>query len=235
MSRYFSSFFIAFSFYALFGIGVFYFLNNKKIIINEAKTNQILSLNHIELEKPIEKPVIEETIQKDIQEEKIEEKIIDIPKPIIKKKIIEKEKRVEKKKKIQKKEIVEKQENIVKNINENIEKTIPKIEKEITKQISQTPPMDDKKAYLDKHLIQIRNLINQNVKYPKRARKLSIEGIVLVQFKITKDGEVSNITIIDGDKFLQSATIEAIIEASKHFPKTNQSIEIQIPIEYKLI
>jgi hypothetical protein len=44
-----------------------------------------------------------------------------------------------------------------------------------------------------------------------------------------------NIEIIDGHKFLQNATIEAIQEASKNFPKTNQSIEIQIPIEYKLI
>ena len=50
-----------------------------------------------------------------------------------------------------------------------------------------------------------------------------------------ENGDIENITILDGHKFLQNATIEAINEAAKSFPKTNQSIEIQIPIEYKII
>ena len=74
-----------------------------------------------------------------------------------------------------------------------------------------------------------------DIKYPFRARKLSIQGIVLVKFKINENGDIENITILDGHKFLQNATIEAINEAAKSFPKTNQSIEIQIPIEYKII
>ena len=81
----------------------------------------------------------------------------------------------------------------------------------------------------------IRDLINQNIKYPLKAKKLSIQGVVTVKFKLNEDGVIENITIIDGHKFLQNATIEAIEEASRNFPKTNKSIEIQIPIEYKLI
>jgi protein TonB len=269
MSRYFSSFFIALGFYVLFGVGFFYFLKSNKIIIQEPKTHQLLSLNHIELEASIPKSVIEETIVKDIQEniqeekidelieqeveekavieKKIEQKIIDVPKPIIKKEIKKEikekvkkvEKKIEKNKKIQKKEILKKEENSEQNIEKktenNTEQKTIQIEKPLTNQITSNQQTDDKKVYLDKHLIQIRNLINQNVKYPRRARKLSIEGIVIVQFKITENGSVENITIIDGHKFLQSATIEAIVEASKSFPKTNKSIEIQIPIEYKLI
>ena len=84
-------------------------------------------------------------------------------------------------------------------------------------------------------MAQIKELINKNVKYPSKAKKLSIEGIVIVKFKILEDGTVQNIEIIQGDKFLQTSTIEAIEEASKNFPKTNQNIEIQVPIEYKLI
>jgi protein TonB len=68
-------------------------------------------------------------------------------------------------------------------------------------------------------------LINQNVKYPPKAKKLSIEGIVIVKFKITQNGDVEDITIIDGHKFLQDATTEAIEEASRNFPKTNKSID----------
>lgn len=273
MSRYFSSFFIALGFYVLFGVGFFYFLKSNKIIIQEPKTHQLLSLNHIELEAQTAKSVIEEIIVKDIQEDiqeekieeieeekieekieekavlakKIEQKIIEVPNPIIKKEIKKEikekvkkvEKKIEKNKKIQKKELVKKEEpseqNIEKKTENNTEQKTTQIEKPLTNQIFSNQQTDDKKVYLDKHLIQIRNLINQNVKYPRRARKLSIEGIVIVQFKITENGSVENITIIDGHKFLQSATIEAIVEASKSFPKTNKSIEIQIPIEYKLI
>ena len=125
---------------------------------------------------------------------------------------------------------------------ENIEsQTAKKIEENLPNKTIETsietvkPIVDEKKDYLDKHLAQIRNLINENVKYPLKAKKLSIEGIVTVRFKINENGTIENITILDGHKFLQSATIEAIEEASKNFPKTNQSIEIQIPIEYKLI
>ena len=100
---------------------------------------------------------------------------------------------------------------------------------------SEPPVVDEKKEYLDKYLVQIRESINQNIKYPQKAKKLSIEGIVIVKFKITESGIVEDILIIDGHKFLQNSTIEAIVEASKSFPKINKSIEIQIPIEYKLI
>jgi periplasmic protein TonB len=254
MSRYLFSFFIAFGIYALFYVGFFYFLKNNKIILDKPTVNQKISLNHIEM-KAMEKEIVEDKlVNNDIQEEmkeKIEEvikeeKIVEIPKPEIKKEL-KKETKEKVIKKVQKKEIVEKKQITKKEIkdSENPKKeTIVKEQivqkhiqsEEIVKnQINDLPKVDDKKVYLDKHLAQIRKLINQNIKYPLRARKLSIQGMVLVKFKITPNGDIENITILDGHKFLQNATIEAINEASKSFPKTNQSIEIQIPIEYKLI
>jgi periplasmic protein TonB len=254
MSRYLFSFFIAFGIYALFYVGFFYFLKNNKIILDKPTVNQKISLNHIEM-KAMEKEIVEDKlVNNDIQEEmkeKIEEvikeeKIVEIPKPEIKKEL-KKETKEKVIKKVQKKEIVEKKQITKKEIkdSENPKKeTIVKEQivqkhiqsEEIVKnQINDLPKVDDKKVYLDKHLAQIRKLINQNIKYPKRARKLSIEGIVLVKFKINENGSIENITILEGHKFLQNATIEAIQEASKSFPKTNKSIEIQIPIEYKLI
>lgn len=233
MNRYFNSFFIALCFYAFFAIGIFYIFANDKIIVNKTEVPKTLSLNHVEL-KPELKPLQEEIKKEDTkaEEPKVEEKkeliekVVETPKPSIKKKI---EKKV-----VEKKEKPKKESETTKKVEEITSKTTEKIitaEKEIlTKTI-----VDEKKDYLDKHLAQIRNLINQNVKYPMKARKLSIEGIVVVKFKILEDGSVENIEIIDGHKFLQNATIEAIQEASKNFPKTNKSIEIQIPIEYKLI
>ena len=226
MRRYFSSFFIAISFYAFFAVCLFYLMANDKIFIKKAEETKLISLNHIELkpeikeEKKEPEPQIKEIIK--------EEKIVETPKPITPKKVEKKE--IEKKtvEKITEKKVVEKQES----------EPSKKIQEQVFNKIEEKAPqplVDEKKDYLDKHLAQIRNLINQNVKYPLKAKKLSIEGIVTVRFKINENGTIENITILDGHKFLQSATIEAIEEASKNFPKTNQSIEIQIPIEYKLI
>lgn len=226
MRRYFSSFFIAISFYAFFAVCLFYLMANDKIFIKKAEETKLISLNHIELKPEIK----EEEKEPEPQTKEIikEEKIVETPKPITSKKVEKKE--IEKKtvEKITEKKVVEKQE---------FEPT-KKIQEQVFNKIEEKAPqplVDEKKDYLDKHLAQIRNLINENVKYPLKAKKLSIEGIVTVRFKINEDGAIENITIIDGHKFLQSATIEAIEEASKNFPKTNQSIEIQIPIEYKLI
>ena len=226
MRRYFSSFFIAISFYAFFAVCLFYLMANDKIFIKKAEETKLISLNHIELKPEIKEEEKEPELQtKEIIEE---EKIVETPKPITPKKVEKKE--IEKKtvEKITEKKVVEKQES----------EPSKKIQEQVFNKIEEKAPqplVDEKKDYLDKHLAQIRNLINQNVKYPLKAKKLSIEGIVTVRFKINENGTIENITILDGHKFLQSATIEAIEEASKNFPKTNQSIEIQIPIEYKLI
>ena len=227
MRRYFSSFFIAISFYSFFAICLFYIMANDKVFIKKEEEPKLISLNHIELKPEIK----EEKKEPEPQTKEIikEEKIVETPKPIIPKKVEKKE--IEKK--IVEKTVVEKKEL---ESTTKIEEKAKVTENQIPQQLlPQKPPVDEKKEYLDKHLEQIRTLINQNVKYPLKAKKLSIEGIVTVKFKINEDGTVENITIIDGHKFLQSATIEAIENASKSFPKTNQSIEIQIPIEYKLI
>lgn len=227
MRRYFSSFFIAISFYSFFAICLFYIMANDKVFIKKEEEPKLISLNHIELKPEIK----EEKKEPEPQTKEIikEEKIVETPKPIIPKKVEKKE--IEKK--IVEKTVVEKKEL---ESTTKIEEKAKVTENQIPQQLlPQKPPVDEKKEYLDKHLEQIRTLINQNVKYPLKAKKLSIEGIVTVKFKINEDGTVENITIIDGHKFLQSATIEAIEDASKSFPKTNQSIEIQIPIEYKLI
>ncbi|BAK73325.1 energy transducer TonB [Arcobacter sp. L] len=242
MKRYFNSFIIALVFYSSFAFGIFYFFIDKKMIMKDSQVVQKISLNHIELKpEPVVNQIKEEKIIQEEKKEQIKEEIK--PEPIEKvikkeeKKKVQKkpkEKKIEKEKVVRKEEIKEQKnptkEEVVKEniVNNNIQKEI--------KELSATKPVvDEKKEYLEKHLALIRNLINQNVKYPLKARKLSIQGVVTVRFKINENGTVENIIIVDGHKFLQNATIEAIQEASRNFPKTNKTIEIQIPIEYKLI
>lgn len=237
MIRYLNSFVITSFIYAFFAVAIFYFYNNSNIIIEKPKTLKTISLSHIELKQEapnvLEKPILEE--KKELVKEEVKKEIIK-PEPVVKKQ--------EPKKEI-KKELVKKQEPKSEQIakqepTQELQKTQETViknevvaQKEEVKSIEKV--VDEEKVYLDKYLVQIRNLIDQNVKYPIRARKLSIEGIVVARFKLEKDGTVHNITILKGHDFLQNSTIEAIEQASKSFPKTPKSIEIQIPIEYKLI
>ena len=229
MRRYFSSFLIASLIYSFFGFTIFYFYKNSKVEIEEKKSIQKISLNHIELKEEPKKEYVKELV---------EEKIIQ--KPIEEKKVIEKptEKKIEKKKEqVVKKETPKKQEEktfqkeVVEKVLEKVVENQPKSEIVENKVVQK----DIQKEYIDNNLALIRTLINENINYPAKAKKLSIEGIVVVKFKISENGSVEDIVVLEGHRFLQNATIEAIEEASKKFPKTNKSIEIQIPIVYKLI
>ena len=218
MNRYFSSFFITTILYLIGTIFLFYAFADI-LIVEEKKQEELkISLSHVMVQQeqtsaqPVSEPIIEP------------EPLVEVPTPIKKK--IEKPKKENIQKKVVKEPIIEKNQNFP----EPKQNTLVE-----EKQLNTKPQIDEKKEYLDKNLALIRSLINENVKYPSKAKKLSIEGIVVVKFKILEDGSVQNIQIIEGHTLLRSSTIEAIEEASKSFPKSEISIEIQIPIEYKLI
>ena len=218
MNRYFSSFFITTILYLIGTIFLFYAFADI-LIVEEKKQEELkISLSHVMVQQeqtssqPVSEPIIEP------------EPLVEVPTPIKKK--IEKPKKENIQKKVVKEPIIEKNQNLL----EPKQNTLVE-----EKQLTTKPQIDEKKEYLDKNLALIRSLINENVKYPSKAKKLSIEGIVVVKFKILEDGSVQNIQIIEGHTLLRSSTIEAIEEASKSFPKSEISIEIQIPIEYKLI
>lgn len=218
MNRYFSSFFITTILYLIGTIFLFYAFADILIVEEEKQEELKISLSHVMVQQeqtsaqPVSEPIIEP------------EPLAQVPTPIKKK--IEKPKKENIQKKVVKEPIIEKNQNFP----EPKQNTLVE-----EKQLTTKPQIDEKKEYLDKNLALIRSLINENVKYPSKAKKLSIEGIVVVKFKILEDGSVQNIQIIEGHTLLRSSTIEAIEEASKSFPKSEISIEIQIPIEYKLI
>ena len=189
------------------------------LIVEEEKQEELkISLSHVMVQQeqtsaqPVSEPIIEP------------EPLAQVPTPIKKK--IEKPKKENIQKKVVKEPIIEKNQNFP----EPKQNTLVE-----EKQLTTKPQIDEKKEYLDKNLALIRSLINENVKYPSKAKKLSIEGIVVVKFKILANGTVENIEIIEGHAFLKASTIDAIEEASKKFPKSNSNIDVQIAIEYKLI
>lgn len=239
MIRYISSFFISLSVYSVLAISIFYLYANTEINVLKNKNieNKKISLKHVNIKKKIQS----KKVSKKILETKLDKKIIKNLKKVKKSKKIKKQK----KKKITKKVLRKKKIRVKKNIKPKLIAKIQKakkytlIEKKevvipVKSKQETIPKKNEKKEFLRKHLYEIRALINKNIKYPRRARKLHIEGIVKAKFKLFKNGRLSNISILKGHKFLKKATIKAIKKASYNFPKTLSDIEIIVPIEFKL-
>ena len=97
------------------------------------------------------------------------------------------------------------------------------------------PPTTIKQDYVELNLPKIRQLIGENLYYPRSARRRGIEGRVIVEFVILKDGGVENIHILSSNKdILSRATIKTIQDLSFRFPKPKQKVSIKLPIDYVL-
>ncbi|WP_096023482.1 energy transducer TonB [Campylobacter lanienae] len=85
-------------------------------------------------------------------------------------------------------------------------------------------------------LAAIKSAIDKEHRYPRMARKLRQQGEVVVKFTWTKDMKLKFLKIIKGSPYeiLNDAALTTILDASKHFPKYDKTIEIQIPLVYKI-
>lgn len=120
---------------------------------------------------------------------------------------------------------------------------IKKEEKLIKKKIIQNKTENTKEntkenkanKYIKNNLLVIKNLIEQNLYYPKSARRRGIQGDVIVKFQLSKDGKVSFISIISSKhKILSRSAIKTIKDISGKFPNSKEELIITLPIKYTL-
>jgi len=220
MKRYISSFFITLSIYITIIASFYVLFANEKIIINEKKDTKKISLNYVQIKKEIK--------EKNIQKKSIKKK--EIKQTITKSKLIKNEP-------VKKKKTIKKETKIVKNTIKKPIKPIkkPKDNKKTVSKSSSQVSLNQSKIYIDKNLLLIRKLIQENIVYSKRAKRFNIQGVVKVKFKISKNGKINKIDILKGHRLLRKSTLEAIKRASKNFPKVPKSLIITLPIEYRLI
>jgi len=89
--------------------------------------------------------------------------------------------------------------------------------------------------YLDKNIQKIRELITNNLYYPRRARKRGITGKVMVKFTLLKDGNTDTISVVSSEnEILSRAAVETIENISDKFPAPQQELILQVPIVYNL-
>lgn len=82
----------------------------------------------------------------------------------------------------------------------------------------------------------IRAMIENAITYPSIARKLRIEGVVLVTFTLKSDGTVdaAHIKSTSGSSLLDEKAIQTILSLSGDFPSLGQTFELSIPIAFSL-
>ncbi len=98
------------------------------------------------------------------------------------------------------------------------------------------PPINVEKEFLNAHLGEIRGLLLQNLKYPKMAQKLKMQGEVRVAFTLDADGSVGNIKVIESSGFeiLDEDAAGLIEKTASKFPKPSKSVRISVPLSYVL-
>jgi len=92
-----------------------------------------------------------------------------------------------------------------------------------------------KNGYLNEHFKYIRDLIQRNISYPPRARRMGWSGRAVVSFVINENGRALNEKILESSGFevLDSNVIETI-RAVSPFPKPPVKAELRVPINYRL-
>jgi len=82
----------------------------------------------------------------------------------------------------------------------------------------------------------IRAMIENAITYPSIARKLRLEGVVLVTFTLKPDGTVDTAQVksSSGSNVLDTKAIQTILSLSGDYPSLGKTFELSIPIAFNL-
>ena len=115
-----------------------------------------------------------------------------------------------------------------------VEEKLNKIEKKEVLEVKE-PSKTPEQVYIDKNIEKIVQLLQENLYYPRRARKRGIQGEVIVKFILSKNAEVTSCEIVASKKeILSRAAIETIKSLSGKFPKPKEELTLSVPISYSL-
>jgi hypothetical protein len=91
-----------------------------------------------------------------------------------------------------------------------------------------------KKCFMEK----MNNHIQENFIYPKQAIKNNIQGRTTVFFTIEKDGNIEEVTVIDGHPIIQTSSLDLILKLPTFNPGELNGEKVRVsyaqPINYKL-
>ncbi|WP_304546094.1 energy transducer TonB [Sulfurimonas microaerophilic] len=113
---------------------------------------------------------------------------------------------------------------------------IPDTEQKIEERkilIPQNSPLSEQKL---PELALIRSLIQNALKYPAIAKRLHLEGVVVVSFSLSTTGEVSNLQLVQSSdsSVLDKRALQTVSSLDGEFPHINQKVDLKIPIAFSL-
>jgi periplasmic protein TonB len=89
--------------------------------------------------------------------------------------------------------------------------------------------------YIKEHFDYINKIVRINISYPYKARRMSMEGDIIISFLVCVDGSVKGIKINKSSGFLTlDNNAEKAVRNASPFPPPPVEVRIVIPITYKL-
>jgi protein TonB len=205
-------------------------IENRSAIKKSHKRYIKISLNKAYIKKPKPAPP---TPPKKIEKKFLVEPIILPLKKIETTPPLRKSKKVKKQKR--KKERTKKRVSHTKPAAKTLRKTAPP--QQIISKPLPKPTINDNREF-NRYLSYIRREIKRNLYYPKIAKKLKIEGVVKIFFRVMRNGSVADVEVLNSSNGkLTKAALKTINSLSlKPIPSTigKSNIEINIPVEFRL-
>lgn len=167
----------------------------------------------------------------------------EIKKKILRKNRVKKVLKKAQKKKILKEKIIEtKSAKEVKKVEDELVEEVleetPQVVKKVIEKVIATSIMEKspEKKYIDENIDKIIQLLQENLYYPRSARKRGITGEVIVRFTLLEDSSVRDIIIVSSKREILSRAAQRTIEKlSGEFPKPSEMMVLHIPIMYSLV
>lgn len=115
---------------------------------------------------------------------------------------------------------------------QNVQNQNTQIQTPTTKGIENLSYGKDKNPFLE----ELQRIISSMRDYPPFARKMHMQGIVMVQFVWLETKKLSELKIMQssGHKILDESALNTIKKASAYFPAYNKDVRISVPISYTL-
>ena len=88
----------------------------------------------------------------------------------------------------------------------------------------------------DAFLARVKSAVEANVKYPRKARAMRMQGFAVVQFIVEKDGSLRELEIhkSSGHELLDKVAMHAIEKARDDWGKPNRIVRLRFPIQFEL-
>ena len=88
----------------------------------------------------------------------------------------------------------------------------------------------------DPFLARVKRSVESVLRYPRRARQLRLEGAVMVQFVVQRDGTLAELEIhaSSGQKMLDKLALRSVQDASSRWGAPERVVRIRLPVRYEL-